>query len=188
MPLAVRRGCALATAVAWCAAVSAASAGASRPHLLLIVADQLRAESLGAAGNRAVRTPNLDWLAATGARFTRHYSSTPTCTPARAALLTGRSPWGHGMLGYVEVATAYPAPRFLEMGGALAAAGYVTAAIGKNHFENGPNDTRYAHGYGRTLIWRLGHRAAKLVAARRLRRLRLLFRRRDGRSGPARDG
>ena len=143
---------------ALCALIAAAcSATATRthtgqPHLLLIISDQFRAEALTIAGNRAVRTPSLDWLAATGARFTRHYSSTPTCTPARAAILTGRSPWGHGMLGYGEVARSY-ANHSLELGGALHAAGYYTASIGKNHFECGKNDTRYAHGFDRTLVY-----------------------------------
>jgi hypothetical protein len=48
------------------------------------------------------------------------FSSTPTCTPARAAILTGQSPWNHGMLGYGAVAPVYP----FEMPVALAALGY----------------------------------------------------------------
>ena len=125
---------------------------AAQPNILLIIADQLRSDALGCAGSTAARTPNLDWLAATGARFTQHYTSTPTCTPARAALLTGRSPWGHGMLGYGEVAPHY-GPRSLEMAAALGAANYSTAVRGKNHFENGPADTRYAHGFADSLIY-----------------------------------
>ena len=128
------------------------AACATPPNILLLLTDQHRAEALGCAGNRAVRTPNLDWLAETGVRFTRHYSSTPTCTPARAALLTGRSPWSHGLLGYGEVFSNYTA-RSLEMGGAMAAAGYTTTAIGKNHFEYGRDDTRYTHGYQTTQVY-----------------------------------
>ena len=93
---------------------------ASRPNILLLMADQWRADCLGAAGNRAIDTPNLDRLAAAGVRFTNAYSATPTCTPARAALLTGLAPWNHGMLRYADVAARYP----LEMPRALRDAGY----------------------------------------------------------------
>ena len=44
-------------------------------------------------------TENVDKIAAQGVNFNHAYSSTPMCTPARTALLTGRSPWGHGMRG-----------------------------------------------------------------------------------------
>ena len=91
----------------------------SRPNILFLMTDQVtksavfemrlvfnvfvpqhRFNVLGAAGNTGVHTPNLDWLASEGVRFENAYSSTPICTPARAALLTGLSPWYHGMLGY----------------------------------------------------------------------------------------
>src|SRR5687768_13213988 len=80
----------------------------SRPNILFLMADQLRGDCIGADGNRVIRTPNLDRLARDGVRFTRAYSSTPTCTPARTALLTGLSPWHHGMLGMVAMANRYP--------------------------------------------------------------------------------
>lgn len=126
---------------------SAAQTGARRtakPHILLIMADQFRGDCLGADGNRAIRTPNLDRLAAEGARFRCAYSSTPTCTPARSALLTGLSPWNHGMLQMVSMATHYP----LVKAQALRDAGYSTAAIGKNHYSG----QRNGHGYQRVLL------------------------------------
>ena len=116
----------------------------SRPNILLLMADQWRADCLGAAGNRAIHTPNLDQLAAGGVRFTNAYSSTPTCTPARAALLTGLAPWNHGMLRYAEVGSRYP----LEMPRALRDAGYYTAAIGKLHY----HPQRNLHGYHQALL------------------------------------
>ncbi len=110
-----------------------------RPNLLLIMADQFRPDCLGADGNRMIRTPNLDRLAARGIRFRRAYSATPTCTPARAALLTGLSPWNHGMLGYGKIAESYP----IEMPRLLAKAGYYTAMIGKGHY----SPQRSLHGF-----------------------------------------
>jgi arylsulfatase len=115
----------------------------SRPNILLLVADQHRADCIGAGGNRAIRTPHLDRLARDGACFRNAYSSTPTCTPARAALLTGLAPWHHGMLGYGRVAGRYP----VEMPRALADAGYHTIGIGKMHY----TPQRNPHGF-ETLI------------------------------------
>ena len=77
----------------------------SPPNILFMMADQMRADVLSCAGNTAIRTPNLDKLAAEGVRFSNAFSSTPSCTPARAAILTGLSPWYHGMLGYGVIAT-----------------------------------------------------------------------------------
>jgi arylsulfatase len=108
------------------------------------MADQFRADCLGASGNRVIHTPNLDRLAAEGVRFTSAYSSTPTCTPARAALLTGSSPWRHGMLKYARVAERYP----VEMPRALGQAGYYTTAIGKCHY----HPQRNAHGFHEMLL------------------------------------
>jgi len=92
--------------------------------------DQQRGDCPGADCNKKIRTPNLDQLAKDGVRFRPAYSSTPTCTPARAALLTGLSPWNHGMLGYGEIPPrfAYEKPR------ALQEASYSTTSIGKKHF------------------------------------------------------
>jgi arylsulfatase len=118
---------------------SARGAARSRPNLLLIMADQFRPDCLGADGNGVIQTPNLDRLASRGIRFRHAYSATPTCTPARAALLTGLSPWNHGMLGYGEIAERYP----IEMPRLLAQSGYYTAMIGKGHY----SPQRNLHGF-----------------------------------------
>ncbi len=60
-----------------------------RPNLLLITADQWRAECLSMLGHPCARTPNLDALAGDGTCFTRHYSQSAPCGPARASLYTG---------------------------------------------------------------------------------------------------
>lgn len=116
----------------------------SKPNLLLLMADQHRADWMGCDGNRAVHTPNLDRLAREGVRFSRAYSTTPTCTPARAALLTGMSPWKHGMLGYSNVARSYP----VELPRQLRDAGYYTYGIGKMHW----SPQRNLHGFHGTLL------------------------------------
>lgn len=130
------------------AALSASGAPAQRPHsrpnILLLIADQLRGDCLGIDGNRSIRTPHLDQLGREGAYFRCAYSSTPSCTPARAALLTGLSPWHHGMLGYGRVAKGYA----VEMPREFAKAGYYTAVIGKNHF----TPQRNSHGFRQEIL------------------------------------
>ena len=112
-----------------------------RPNILFIMADQHRGECMGCDGNRAIQSPNMDALAREGVRFRNAYTATPSCIPARAGLLTGLSPWNHGLLGMDgwPIATNYRH----EMPQELGKAGYYTATIGKNHFDA----PRQSHGY-----------------------------------------
>jgi arylsulfatase len=126
------------------AAVSPLRAQSRHPHILLIMADQMRGDCLGCDGNAAISTPNLDRIASEGARFRSAYSSMPTCTPARSALLTGLAPWNHGMLRMVAMADRYPLtkPRMLRD------AGYYTVGVGKMHY----HPQRNPHGYHRVVL------------------------------------
>ncbi|HRY68563.1 MAG TPA: arylsulfatase [Phycisphaerae bacterium] len=123
----------------------AADAGpAARPNIVLLMADQFRADCLGSDGNKAIRTPNLDGLAADGARFRCAYTSTPSCTPARSGLLTGLSPWHHGMLGMGRMAEHYER----ELPALLHGAGYYAIGVGKMHYY----PQRNLHGFDRTIL------------------------------------
>lgn len=124
-------------------AAAQAQAG-RRPNILFLMADQFRGDCVGADGNPVIQTPHLDRLASEGFLFHRAYSSTPSCTPARAALLTGLSPWHHGQLGYGRVAEQYP----FEKPRALRDAGYHTFAVGKMHW----HPQRNGHGYHRVVL------------------------------------
>lgn len=115
-----------------------------RPDIILIMTDQQRADALGCAGNASIITPNLDSLAADGYLFTNAYSSAPSSTPARAGLLTGMTPWHHGMLGYGNVAGHY---RY-EMPQMLRDCGYFTLGIGKMHW----NPQNALHGFHYTIL------------------------------------
>ena len=122
----------------------AGPAGKDRPNILFLMADQYRADCLGADGNNVIHTPNLDRLAAEGARFRCAYTSTPSCTPARSGILTGLSPWHHGMLGYGQVAAKYKH----ELPAMLRDAGYYTLGIGKMHYY----PQRNLHGFHMTIL------------------------------------
>lgn len=120
------------------------SSEGKKPNILLLMTDQHRANCIGCAGNKIINTPNLDKLAREGFYFPNAYSSTPTCTPARSALLTGLSPWHHGMLGYGRVANRYP----IELPRAIRDAGYSTIGIGKMHWSL----QRNLHGFHQTIL------------------------------------
>jgi len=99
--------------------------------VLLLVTDQFRYDAF----NPTV-TPNLYHklsLAANATTFTNAYTSTPVCTPARASLLTGKSPWAHGMLGYGFTVNCekYPTTLPFVLKDML---DYQTLAVGKQHF------------------------------------------------------
>ncbi len=121
-----------------------------RPNILYLMADQHRGDCLGCDGNPAIKTPHLDRIAREGARFAAGYSCTPTCTPARSALLTGLGPWRNGMLGYGRVSTRYP----LKLPQAVRDAGYYTFGIGKMHWF--PQKT--LNGFHGTLVDESGRR------------------------------
>lgn len=61
-----------------------------KPNIIYILADDLGYGDLGCYGQKKIETPNIDKLAATGIRFTQHYSGAPVCAPSRCVLLTGK--------------------------------------------------------------------------------------------------
>lgn len=108
-----------------------------RPNILLIMADQLRWDYIGAYGkNSWINTPNIDSLAKEGCLFTNAYSPNPVCIPARHNLITGLPARFHGFddnyFGPFAKNCPSSLPTFAEV---LSNAGYNTAAIGKMHFQ-----------------------------------------------------
>jgi len=99
-------------------------------NLLIVMADQLTALALGCYGNPAVKSPNIDRLAQEGVIFDAAYSSSPLCTPARYAFMTGQNISACG--GY-DNAAYMPAtmPTFAHY---LRLMGYHTCLSGKMHF------------------------------------------------------
>ncbi|MGI9355685.1 MAG: sulfatase-like hydrolase/transferase [Rhizobiaceae bacterium] len=103
----------------------------TRPNILLISADQQRADCFGFAG-RNVKTPHLDALAASGTHFSACITPCVVCQPARASILTGQLCRTHGV--HDNGIDLDPAIGEKGFAGALAASGYDTAFFGKAHF------------------------------------------------------
>ncbi len=100
------------------------------PNVVLICVDEWRGDCLSVDGHPVVHTPYLDQLALRGARFSRAYTATPSCVPARAALFTGLGQRSHGRVGYRDgVLWDYP----VTLAGEFTRHGYQTQAIGKMH-------------------------------------------------------
>ncbi|WP_151904761.1 arylsulfatase [Brachybacterium ginsengisoli] len=103
-----------------------------RPNIILVCVDEMRADAMGIAGDDHIDTPNLDDLARGGYRFTRAYSATPTCVPARVALFTGQSQERHGRYGYRE-GISFPEAYPVTLQSTLREAGYQAFGVGKMH-------------------------------------------------------
>jgi choline-sulfatase len=117
-------------------------------NVLFILADDLGCWALGCAGNKEVRTPHLDRLAARGMLFENAFCVSPVCSPARASILTGRIPSQHGVHDWIrrgnspgespsKTVIEYLAgqPAYTDI---LARHGYVCGLSGKWHLGNAP--------------------------------------------------
>jgi len=104
--------------------------GTSRPNILFIMTDQQRWDCVAANGNKLIKTPNLDRLAARGANFTHAFVSSPVCVPSRISFFTGRYAHSHrNRVNYTPLDRneVLMQARFKE-------AGYRTAVVGKLHY------------------------------------------------------
>lgn len=110
----------------------------ARPNILLFLTDDHGPWALGAYGNSEVRSPHLDRLAAAGARFANAFTPSPVCSPARACLLTGRTPSQVGIHDWIQEVEPlfgdrdWPAGE-LTLPELLAGAGYHCGLSGKWH-------------------------------------------------------
>ncbi|MDP6544924.1 MAG: arylsulfatase [Phycisphaerae bacterium] len=155
------------------ALLQAADKTASKPNIIYILADDLGYGDLGCYGQKQIKTPRLDKMAAEGLRFTDHYSGSTVCAPSRCCLMTGVHT-GHAYIrGNREVKPEgqYPIPAdSITIPKLLKKAGYATGAVGKwglgfpgSHgapnkqgfdFWYGYNCQRHAHSYWPTYLWR----------------------------------
>ncbi len=104
---------------------------AAKPNIIFIIADDLGYGDLGCYGQKKIKTPVLDKLAADGIRFTQHYSGSTVCAPARSTLMTGVDTGKTWLRGNGEFELR-PDPADLTVATLLKRAGYRTAMIGKS--------------------------------------------------------
>jgi len=112
----------------------------TRPNIVLIMTDNHGAWSLGCYGNKDIKTPHIDGLAAEGVLFSRCYANNAVCSPTRASLLTGLMPCQHGVHRYLGAGRVQMGPKayytlaeFDTLPSLLADAGYVCGLSGKWH-------------------------------------------------------
>jgi arylsulfatase A-like enzyme len=98
-------------------------------NVVVLIIDDIRWDSLGAAGNKVVRTPRLDGLAAEGVRFAQARVTTSICMTSRASILTGQYMSRHGIERFGKQLTPEAFARTYP--GVLRSAGYWTGHVGK---------------------------------------------------------
>ncbi len=135
----------------------------SRPNIVYIYPDQMRYDAMGNAGNRVVKTPTFDRMAAEGATFRGAYTSYPLCCPFRASVMTGKYAHNHGL-----TANHYPIPLGQEyLPEILNRHGYSTGWIGKWHLNGGKKQdfvpAEYRCGYQHFVGFSRGHEYEKSV-------------------------
>lgn len=154
-------------------------AAAERPNIIYILSDDLAQGDVGAYGQKLIRTPNLDRMAAEGTRFTQAYCGTTVCAPSRTSLMTGLHS-GHSPIRAnreVQPEGQKPLPaETLTVAQVLKGAGYATGCVGKwgmgmfdttgsplkKGFDRffGYNCQRHAHSYFPTYLYDQDRRIA----------------------------
>ncbi|MEO0416145.1 MAG: sulfatase, partial [Verrucomicrobiota bacterium] len=101
----------------------------AKPNIVFFIADDISQSDFGAYGHSAIKTPNVDKLAADGIRFDNAYLTISSCSPSRCSIITGRYPHNTGA-PELHVRLPKDQIRFPEL---LREAGYYTVLSGKNH-------------------------------------------------------
>lgn len=109
--------------------------GVVKPNIIYILADDLGYGDLSSYGQKKIETPHIDALAASGMKFTQHYSGSTVCAPSRSSLMTGQHTGHTPIRGNKELKgqdgqTPMPASS-ITIAEVLKNAGYTTGAFGK---------------------------------------------------------
>jgi len=105
-----------------------------RPNIIVALCDDLGYGDLACYGHPHIKTPNLDMLAAEGMRLTDCYAAAPVCSPARAGILTGRTPYRCGIYDWIpNNAPMHLRRQEITVATLLRNAGYTTCHVGKWH-------------------------------------------------------
>lgn len=136
------------------------ASGAANRNIILFLIDDLGWKDLGCYGSTYYQTPNIDRLAAEGARFTDAYAASAVCSPTRAAILTGKYPARLLLTNWIPAGRWNPQAKLREgrfvrslpleeitLAEALRESGYRTANIGKWHLGGEPFSLPEHHGF-----------------------------------------
>jgi arylsulfatase A-like enzyme len=133
-------------AVALVAAAGPAGADApTRPHIVVLLTDDLGPGDVGCYGGTLAQTPNVDRLAKEGTKFNWFYVTAPVCSPSRCGIITGQFPGRWRITSYLQTRAGnrgcgqadFLDPAAPSLPRALKAAGYATAHVGKWHLGGG---------------------------------------------------
>jgi len=115
------------------------SESASRPNIVIIIADQVRYDAIGAYGQNPMDlTPNIDAMARAGTLYRHAFVTQPVCSPSRASMFTGQYPARHGVWRNTHDGVALN-PATPTIATELTKVGYSGNYIGKWHLADGPN-------------------------------------------------
>lgn len=115
---------------------------ANRPNFVILLADDLGYGDLACYGHPVLKTPHIDRLARDGLRLTNCYAAATNCSPSRAGLMTGRTPFRAGIHNWIPMYSPMHLRREeITIATLLRRAGYATCQVGKWHLNgdfNGP--------------------------------------------------
>ena len=125
-----------------------AGASAEKPNLVIVFCDDVGYADVGVFGAKGYQTPNLDRMAAEGVKFTDFYAAAPSCTPSRAALMTGCYPQRVSLPNVIgpsaKIGISSTEKTIAET---LKPLGYATACYGKWHLGHHPKFLPMRHGF-----------------------------------------
>ena len=130
------------------------AANAARPNIIIVLADDLGFGDLRCYGNESILSPRIDQFATQGVRLTSCYAAHPNCSPSRAGLMTGRTPFRLGIYNWIPMFSPMHVKKTeVTIATLLRDSGYETCHVGKWHL-NGrfnlpgqpqPNDHGFDH-------------------------------------------